>query len=173
MFLPRVWLLLQTLSLLTSSFAFASTRPMTAVTSDPSSTASRRHPVVQYRNNKQTLMCRAFDPQQPQNCHHGPLLAFHSREQRGKYSASSSYQHSQDRHQRTQPRYSNGVLPLAMIPGSRHPESNNTSSSFTCTSFLNAVKRGGGDDKALSAPTTTTSTASDGDSLSPHKYPQC
>jgi len=89
------------------------------------------------------------------------MLAFHSREQRGQYSPRSSYQHAHDRYQRTQPRYSNGVLPLAMIPGSRHPESNNTSSSF-----LDAVKRGGGDDKSLSAPTTTTSTTSDDDSLS-------
>eukprot|EP00584_Thalassiosira_punctigera_P027622 CAMPEP_0172576330 /NCGR_PEP_ID=MMETSP1067-20121228/137665_1 /TAXON_ID=265564 ORGANISM="Thalassiosira punctigera, Strain Tpunct2005C2" /NCGR_SAMPLE_ID=MMETSP1067 /ASSEMBLY_ACC=CAM_ASM_000444 /LENGTH=476 /DNA_ID=CAMNT_0013368995 /DNA_START=455 /DNA_END=1885 /DNA_ORIENTATION=- len=99
-------------------------------------------------------------------------LAFHSRKH-GEYST-GSYQHSLDRHQqRAQPRYFDGVVPLAMIPGdSRHE--GDRASFRRATSFLDAAKRGvgqreGGDAEALSAPTTppaTAPTTSDDDSLS-------
>ncbi|KAL7533897.1 hypothetical protein ACHAXR_005512 [Thalassiosira sp. AJA248-18] len=174
MFLPRVWLLLQTLSLCTD--AFATSRPITAVTSDPTRARYRRQQACLYRtSNKRSRMCRAFDPQQNNNCHHhgGPLLAFHPQQQRGQYYP-SSYQTSQDRQQQhTQPRYSNGRLPLAMIPDSQRHTEGKTSSSRRPTTSLDDTKRGGGgtggrrgDGKTISVPTTSTTTTSDDSSSS-------
>ena len=92
---PRAWLLLQTLSLLASSFAFASPRPIATAPPEPIDAAHRSRRVQHTNNREDFTFRRAFDPEQQRqnnNGHRrGPPSAFHSRRREQRSAGAAGY----------------------------------------------------------------------------------